>query len=53
MALSYFKEVTVNIPRERAFELMERNSISQVLVTREGAYVGIVHLHDILKEGIF
>lgn len=37
----------------RAFELMERNSISQVLVTREGAYVGIVHLHDILKEGIF
>ena len=37
----------------RAFELMERNSISQVLVTQEGAYVGIVHLHDILKEGIF
>lgn len=37
----------------RAFELMERNSISQVLVTREGAYAGIVHLHDILKEGIF
>ncbi|MGC6531621.1 MAG: KpsF/GutQ family sugar-phosphate isomerase [Flavobacteriales bacterium] len=37
----------------RAFELMERNSISQVLVTRDGAYAGIVHLHDILKEGIF
>ena len=37
----------------RAFELMERNSISQVLVTRDGTYVGIVHLHDILKEGIF
>lgn len=26
MALSYFKEVTVNIPRERAFELMEDSS---------------------------
>jgi arabinose-5-phosphate isomerase len=37
----------------RAFQLMERNSISQVLVTRDGAYAGIVHLHDILKEGIY
>lgn len=37
----------------RAFELMERNNITQVLVERDGTYAGIVHLHDILKEGIY
>lgn len=36
-----------------AFSLMEANSITQVLVTEENKYKGIVHLHDILREGIF
>lgn len=36
------------------FELMEKHSISQLIVTNEqGKYSGIVHLHDILREGIF
>lgn len=36
-----------------AFHMMESNSISQIVVLRDGRYAGIVHLHDILREGIF
>ncbi|MDZ4750517.1 MAG: KpsF/GutQ family sugar-phosphate isomerase [Flavobacteriales bacterium] len=35
------------------FHIMESNSITQLIVTKDGKYEGIVHLHDILKEGIF
>ena len=36
------------------FELMEKHSITQLIITDEqGKYSGIVHLHDILREGIF
>jgi len=36
-----------------AFQLMEQHSISQVIVNDGDVYLGIVHLHDILREGIF
>jgi arabinose-5-phosphate isomerase len=36
-----------------AFQLMESNNITQLIVTHENKYRGIIHLHDILKEGIF
>jgi arabinose-5-phosphate isomerase len=35
-----------------AFQLMENNNITQLVVTNKKKYVGIVHIHDILKEGI-
>ena len=36
-----------------AFRLMEKNSITQLVVTGEGnTYKGMVHLHDILREGV-
>lgn len=35
-----------------AFNLMEKNSITQLIVAKEDKYLGMVHLHDILKEGI-
>jgi len=35
-----------------AMELMEANGISQLLVESKGKYVGVVHLHDLIKEGI-
>ncbi|SDC81337.1 KpsF/GutQ family sugar-phosphate isomerase [Williamwhitmania taraxaci] len=35
-----------------AFNLMEQNKITQLVVTAEGVYVGMIHLHDILKEGV-
>ena len=35
-----------------ALNLMEDFSITQLVVTENGIYKGIIHLHDILKEGI-
>ena len=36
-----------------ALHKMRENSITQLPVVHEGRYLGIIHLHDILKEGIF
>ena len=36
-----------------ALQMMRQNSITQVIVTdTDGHYLGIVHIHDILREGI-
>lgn len=35
-----------------ALDIMRSNSIGQIIVTDKGRYFGIVHLHDLLKEGI-
>ena len=35
-----------------AFNMMEDHNITQLIVTEDGTYLGMVHLHDILKEGI-
>ena len=35
-----------------AFNIMEDFSITQLIVEDEGEYKGVLHLHDILKEGI-
>ena len=35
-----------------ALGIMELNNITQLIVTDNDLYVGIIHLHDILKEGI-
>ena len=35
-----------------ALSLMEENKITQLIVEDSGIYIGIIHLHDILKEGI-
>jgi len=34
-----------------ALDIMRKNEISQILVVRDGKYLGMVHLHDLLKEG--
>jgi arabinose-5-phosphate isomerase len=36
----------------KAFNLMDENQISQLVVTKDGKYEGMVHVHDILREGI-
>ncbi len=36
-----------------ALQLMRQHNISQLLVVDGGRYVGVVHLHDIINEGIF
>jgi arabinose-5-phosphate isomerase len=31
---------------------METHKISQLLVTEQGNYAGVIHIHDLIKEGI-
>ena len=35
-----------------ALQIMEKYNISQIIVMNNNIYVGIVHMHEILKEGI-
>lgn len=35
-----------------AMEMMENNNISQLLVEKDGEYAGVIHIHDLIKEGI-
>jgi len=36
----------------KALDIMQKNDITQILVTENGNYLGVVHFHDLLKEGI-
>ena len=46
------KRIDENAMAVDAKELMETNGISQLLVENEGKYAGVVHIHDLIKEGI-
>lgn len=35
-----------------ALDMMRSNTVSQLLVTGNGHYMGILHMHDLLREGI-
>ena len=35
-----------------ALELMRNNSITQLIVADDQAYLGIIHLHDLIREGL-
>ena len=35
-----------------ALQVLENHSITQLIVIDNGEYKGVLHLHDILKEGI-
>ncbi|MEE1885569.1 KpsF/GutQ family sugar-phosphate isomerase [Pedobacter flavus] len=35
-----------------ALDIIRKNNISQLLVTKDGEYFGMLHLHDLLQEGI-
>ena len=56
----YAKDIMSNAPRTinvsamaiEAMEIMELNEISQLLVQDNEQYVGVIHLHDLIKEGI-
>jgi arabinose-5-phosphate isomerase len=47
------KKIHVDAMAIHALETMENNNITQILVEDNLKYVGVVHLHDLLKEGIF
>ncbi len=35
-----------------AFKLLKANNITQLMVTKNDEYLGFIHLHDLLREGI-
>jgi arabinose-5-phosphate isomerase len=35
-----------------ALDLMRKNNITQLLVVNNNKYVGVIHLHDLIKEGL-
>lgn len=46
------KSIEINAKVEDALNIMESFEITQLVVTDNNLYAGIIHLHDILKEGI-
>ena len=46
------KTIAVNSLAYDTLRIMEDNNISQIIVVDKDVYVGIVHIHEILKEGI-
>tara|TARA_B100000929_G_scaffold56005_1_gene41751 strand:+ start:1986 stop:2954 length:969 start_codon:yes stop_codon:yes gene_type:complete len=47
------KQITVDAMATEALDLLETNSITQLLaVDSANNYAGVVHLHDLIKEGI-
>lgn len=46
------KTIASNQLAIKALEMMKKHNITSVLVTKDGNYAGVIHLHDLLKEGI-
>ena len=46
------KRISADAMAVDALELMEEHSISQLLVEENGKYAGVIHLHDLIREGI-
>ncbi len=46
------KQISPDAMAIDAKELMEDNGITQLLVADNGIYAGVIHLHDLVKEGI-
>ena len=46
------KTLTSDAMAVEAKELLEENNISQVLIQDDNKYQGVVHIHDLIKEGI-
>jgi len=46
------KNISSSILVSEALDILENNSITQLVVLEDDKYLGVLHLHDILKEGI-
>lgn len=44
--------ISANEMAVNALDIMKKNDITQILVTDNDKYIGVVHFHDLLKEGI-
>lgn len=47
------KQIDSSVLASEALKIMNQNSISQLLVTTNGTYSGIIHIHDLLNEGLY
>lgn len=45
------KSIDINELAVNAFNMMQKNKITSVVVLKDGKYAGLVHIHDILREG--
>ena len=56
----YAKDVMTTSPKTitpdelavNALQLMKQNNITQLIVVEGGKYLGVLHLHDLIREGI-
>ena len=46
------KSIAIDAMAIEAMELMDTHEISQLLVEDQGQYAGVIHIHDLIKEGI-
>jgi len=46
------RSITIDAMAIDAMELMDTHKISQLLVEDQGNYAGVIHIHDLIKEGI-
>jgi len=46
------KTISGNELAVNALELMRQNNITQLIVLNEDMYAGVIHLHDLIKEGL-
>ena len=46
------KTIDIDCLVSEALDMMEDYEITQLLVTENGQYAGVIHLHDIIKEGM-
>ena len=46
------KSIDGGEPATEALALMRKHDISQLVVTKDGKYAGILHIHDLVREGI-
>lgn len=46
------KSISADVLAKDALNLMQENSITQLPVVADDQYLGMVHIHDLLKEGI-
>ena len=46
------KTVDINEMAINAFRQMEEKSITQLIVVKDNNYIGMIHIHDIMREGI-
>lgn len=46
------KKIANDAMAVEAMELMDKNGITQILAEKDGKYSGVVHIHNLTKEGI-